>query len=293
MSDDLNVDPNAPEPEPATPEGDDESDLSTLAVDDGKGNKVVPLSALIAAKNSAKALRTKIKELEPVAQRVTEIEGRLEKAAPYINAMLTDPAIAAAVTRKTNPSAATTEQPANDPLATEYADTMGWYTENGSLDVARAQRAIKVQREAARQAAGEVVQPFANLTVGSAAERNLQQAMGLRDPEGVPLATEESIREVASVLPAHLLANPEVMDLVVNNAIGVDRRKGRTPKAAEEPLLLDSVGGRRTRSQPVIDAGLKASLERLGLSEQEFNAAGDKLTQAVSSRRGIVLGGSK
>lgn len=290
MSEELDKVDDAPVPDTGKPEADEEeSELLSLAVDDGKGGKMVPLSALVGAKQKLRDATKRVKELEPVAQRVTEIEGRLEKAAPYINAMLTDPAIAAAVTRKTNPSAAKTEQPENDPDATEYADAMRWYTDNGELDVARAQRAIKVQERIAERTSTRVVQPFANVTVGSAADRNLQYAMGLKDNDGVPLATEESIREVASVLPAHLLANPEVMDLVINNAIGVDRRKGRTPKAPEEPLLLDSVGGRR-RTEPAITSEERARLQRLGLDEKRYGALSGKLEQAAASRKAITLG---
>lgn len=264
----------------------DDDELSALAVDDGKGNKVVPLSALVGVKKQNRELSKKVKELEPVASRVTEIEQRLERAAPVINAVLTDPALAAAVQRKTNPSAAKTEQPADDPDATEYADAMGWYTETGAVDVARAQRAIKIQEKIAERTSQKTVAPFANLSVGSAAERNITQAIGMTDNSGVPLATEESIREVAGTLPAHLLANPDVMDLVLNNAIGLDRRKGRTPKAVEEPLLLDSVSG-RPRGLSVIDADTKRRINKLGLTEKDYQDTMKRMESAGT--RGVRL----
>lgn len=287
-----NVDPNAePTPDPnAAEEAELTAEVSALAVDDGKGNKMVPLSALMGTKKELRALNKRVKDLEPVAARVTDVDARLAKVAPIINAVLTDPAIAAAVTKKTNPSAATTDQPTDDPDARELAETYGWYTDAGELDIARGQRAIKVQERISERSAGKVVAPFANVTVGSAAEQNLRAAISATDDNGTPLASEESIRELASALPAHLLANPEVMNLVVNNAIGVDRRKGRTPKAAEEPLVLDTVGGRRGAGQPVLTGDERARLTRLGLTEKEYMESVKKLEDGAANRRSIALG---
>lgn len=65
-------------------------------------------------------------------------------------------------------------------------------------------------------------------TLGQKAEANIRKLIAMTDAEGAPIATPESIREVAAQLPesmtAHLLADPGVVDLVLKHAIGIDSR---------------------------------------------------------------------
>jgi hypothetical protein len=170
---------------------------------------------------------------------------------------------------------------------------MGFYLADGQTpDIARGKRLLaRLDTRHGRQT-DDRIRPVAGLLVGSRAESNVQHALAQVDEQGTPLATRESIEDTIKMLggaQSPLLANPNVVDLILNNAIGLDRRKGRTPKAPEEPLFLDRQSGGR-RATPTVDAELKKVGARLGLTEKDLATASTNLEQAVTSRRGMVLG---
>jgi len=285
----MSDDPQNPDPPPPD-ETDDAAELVNLAVDDGKGGKVVPLSSLIATKKEAKALNKRIKELEPVAQESASLRERLDAAQPYINALVADPRLRAEAIRITQGGQPDPRQPQDDIDALEYAEMEGRYLSDGvTPDVQWARKTINWHDARNQKRHEEQMRPMAGLVLGQKAQTNIAAAKSQTDQDGLPLATAESIDEVAALLPPHLLADERVVDLVLNNAIGLDRRHRRTPKVTEEPLYLDHPHGRR-RPEPAIDADLKASLTKLGLTEKEFTEASAQVDAAATSRKGIKLG---
>lgn len=256
-------------------------------------------AALIAAKRELRAANRKVKELEPVAASAKEIGGQLERAQPIINAVLANPKLlaeAARIAKGTRTSNDGTVQPTQDedPDATAYAEDAGFYlADNQTPDVARARRVLDRLDARHGRKTQEIVAPYAGAVLGSAAERNLQAMVRMTDDDGVPLATAESIREVASKMPQHLLANPDVADLVLNSAIGLDKRTKRSPKAPDEPLYLDRPGGGRGGRQTAVDADLQAAFDRLGIDNKQGAAAVSRLEQSAAGgrRSGIALGG--
>lgn len=265
-------------------EVDEAAELVKLAVDDGKGGKAVPLSALIATKKEAKAMSRRVKELEAGAAETASLKERLAAAEPYVNALVSDPRLRAEalrIVRGGQPAQVTAQE---DTEAQEYAELHGLYLSDGTTpDATKARKMIDWHDRRNRSQQEEAMRPLAGLALGQKAEANIREAMSMTDADGVPLATPESIREVAAQLPAHLLADQRVVDLVLNNAIGIDRRNRRTPKAPEEPLYLDTPHGRR-RSEPSVDASTKGMLERLGLTEKDYHESGQALD--ALTRRG-------
>ncbi len=176
----------------------------------------------------------------------------------------------------TRTSQASTEQPDDDAEAIEHAQDNGLFLADGfTPDAARARRALNRMDARAERVARQMVQPLAANVLNSRGDANLNQIMQMTDDDGTPLATPQSIREVASQLPPHLLADPKVLDLVINSAIGLDRRQKRTPKAQEEPLYLASAGGRGSRA-PAVDSELRDMAKRAGLSETALNKSAEK-----------------
>jgi hypothetical protein len=270
-----------------------EAEASAAAVDDGKGNKMVPVSALISAKKALKAATKAVKELEPIAQRSREVDERLNRAQPVIDAIINNPKLRAEALRISQGTNATADtraaaDPDDDPDASAMAEEFGFYRADGvTPDVERGRRILSRLDTRHGKQTDDRIRPLAGLTLNQKANENLRDAAQMTDPDGTPLATRESIDEVAKQLPAHLLANPQVLDLVINSAIGLDRRKGRTPKPVEEPLYFERQGSRR-RAEPVVSAQEKATLERLGLTEADYKKSGERLEQ--SRGRSIVLG---
>lgn len=294
MSEDLNAPPLDGDP-PLTPDDDaTEVDASEIVTDD-KGNKTVSLSTMLRYKKEAKALARQVKDLKPVADRAMDIETRLGHAQPIIDAIVSNPKLRAEalrISQGTRASDDRTDQPSadEDPDGAGIAEDLGFYLADGQTpDIARARRVLsRLDTRHGRQT-DDRIRPLAGLTLTEKANANLRDAAAMTDDEGTPLATPESIREVASQLPPHLLANPQVLDLVLNSAIGIDHRKKRTPKAAEEPVFLERQGGGRGR-EPSISAEEKKQLDRLGLTEKDYAASTKRLEQGVATRRGIVLG---
>lgn len=277
-------------------DADVEQEAAGLATDDGKGNKTVPLSALISAKKALKAATKAVKDLEPIAQRSREVDERLNRAQPIIDAIITNPKLRAEAMRiaqGTRASDDRTDQPNpdEDPDAASYAEDAGFYLADGQTpDVARARRVLtRLDARHGRQT-DDRIRPLAGLTLNEKANQNMREVAAMTDADGTPLATRESIQEVAQQLPPHLLANPQVLELVINSAIGIDKRKGRSPKPVEDPVFMErnnSGGGRRDAA---ISPEEKKQLERLGLTEKDYAASSRRLEQGVANRRGIVLG---
>lgn len=286
--------PDPPEPDP--PPDDTELDASEV-VTDAQGNKTVSLSTMLKYKREAKANGKRLKELEPIAARVTEVEGRLNEASPVINAILTNPRLKAEALRIASGTHATPEtrdQPQDDPDAVAFAEDSGYYLADGqTVDAARARRVLnRLDARHGRQTDARL-RPLAGSVLGSRAEQNVARAKAQVDEDGVPLATEESIDEVVRLMGAegqHLLANPQVVDLVLNNAIGLDRRHRRTPKAVDEPLYMAPSGGGGPRTA-ALTADEKAFAARHGISEKDYQRSTKNLEEGMRQRQGIPLGG--
>lgn len=276
------------------PEEQDEAvELASLAVDDGKGGKHVPLSALIGSKKRERELTKRIKELEPVAARATEIDNRLGQAQPIINAILNNPKLQAEAMRIANgtrPTSESTDQP-EDAELTSFAEDSGWYLADGvTPDAARAGRVLARLDARHGKQTDERIRPLAGITLTAKANANLTEAIGSLDDDGTPLATRESILEVAKQLPQQLLADPSVVDLVLNSAIGLDKRKKRTPKAPDEPLYLDRNNGGGRQREAALSSTERSFLKTSGITEEQYRKSSAKLEQGAASRRGIELG---
>jgi hypothetical protein len=272
-----------------------DAEASAAAVDDGKGNKLVPLATLISAKKALKAATKAVKDLEPRLQHAQQVEERLNRAQPTIDAIITNPKLRAEALRLSQGTNATSEtrataDPEDDPDASAIAEEFGFYRADGvTPDVERGRRVLSRLDTRHGKQTDDRLRPLAGITLNQKANENLRAAAQMTDEDGTPLATRESIAEVAKQLPPELLANPAVSDLVIKMAIGHDRLHKRTPKPVEEPLYLERQTGRRS-VEPAISAQEKAQLERLGLTEADYKKSGQRLEQAVAGRRSIVLG---
>src|SRR3954471_9071732 len=86
-------------PEVPAEEQDDAVELASLAVDDGKGGKMVPLSALIGSKKTQRELQKRVKELEPLAADAQRVGQQLEQAQPILNGIVSNPRLRAEALR--------------------------------------------------------------------------------------------------------------------------------------------------------------------------------------------------
>lgn len=250
-------------------------------------------SALIASKRSERAAQRRIKELEPLAASATDIGRQLDNVRPIINAVTANPKLLAEAMRIANgegtrTSTATAEQPDHDEEAIGHAEDYGMYLGDGvTPDAARARRALNRIAGITGRQTDERIRPLAGVTLGQKAEANLREAAAEVDEDGIPFATLESIREVASQMPQQLLADPHVKTLVLNAAAGIDRRKKRTPKAPDEPLYLERQGGGR-RQTPTYSAEERQAMAAVGLTEDDMKKTSAKIDKAGG--KSVVFG---
>lgn len=285
-------DPTPNDPDPNAPDADAELEPGEIVTDD-KGNKSVSLTTMLRYKDKAKELGKRVKELEPIAAGATELGNRLTAAQPMIDALVNSPKLRAEalrISQGTRTTAETAEQP-DDADLVAFAEDNGWYLADGTTpDAARAGRVLARLDARHGKQTDERIRPLAGITLNQKAQANMQEALSATDDDGTPLATRESIAEVAKQLPPQLLADPAVVDLVLNSAIGLDKRKRRTPKPTDEPLYLERQGGGGNRREAPLSKMERDHLAASGISEKDYRASASRLEQGAASRRGIELG---
>lgn len=253
-------------------------------------------NALIASKREQRASARRLKELEPIAANEKLLRQQVESVQPVINAILADPKLRAEAMRianggATRTTADTTEQPTDDQEASAFAENVfGFYLGDGvTPDVARARRAMDLMDRRTGRQTDDRIRPLAGVTLGQKADANLREAIDRVDADGVPWASAESIREVADQLPSELKASRDVVKLLLNAAVGIDKEKGRTPKAPAEPLYVASSGGGRRESAGSISSEERKILSRLGLNEKDYKESSARLEDNAARRRGTSL----
>lgn len=252
-------------------------------------------NALIASKRESRAQARRIKELEPLAASERTLRQQVESVQPVINAILSNPKLRAEALRIANgtaPSRAEVDQPdaGDDPDAEAFAEDLGMYlSDQTTPDIAKARRTLnRLDARHGRQT-DDRIRPLAGVTLGQKADANLREAIDRVDADGVPWASAESIREVADQLPPELKASRDVVKLLLNAAVGIDKEKGRTPKAPAEPLYVASSGGGRREPSNTISSEERKILSRLGLNEKDYKESSARLEDNAARRRGTSL----
>jgi hypothetical protein len=268
-------------PPPAEPEADEDLELlgSSVTVGaDGKRTINVPLDTVIGLRKSNRELGRKVKDLEPVAARVKEVDEKLTAAQPIINAILTNPQLRAQALRGTMGQDAKDIAEQVDEDAKAAAEDFGFYLADGyTPDVAKGRKVLQRMGGIAKRESEEATRPLASMTLSTQGEANVARVLAQTRDDGTPYATAESIREAAQMIGPQLLANPQVANMLLTQAIGMDAIKGRTPKAVEEPVYLERAGSRRGRTEVVYTEEDRARHQRLGISEQDAKRAEQQL----------------
>lgn len=283
-----------PDGEAPIDEGADDDALIGAVVSvgpDGKKMISVPESLVIGLRKENRTSKREIGRLTPIAARVTEVDEKLTAAQPIINAILTNPQLRAQALRGTMGQDAKdiAEQVDEDARAT--AEDLGLYLADGfTPDVSRGRKVLERMGGIAKRQTEETVRPLAGLTLNAQGEANVARVLASTRDDGTPYATPESIREAAQMIGPQLLANPQVANMLLTQAIGMDAMKGRTPKAVEEPVYLENSGSRRGRgrSEVIYSEEDRARHARMGITEADAKRA----TQQLSTGRAITFEGA-
>jgi hypothetical protein len=285
----IEADPN-PEPQahdimdPAQPNPAAEDDDPLIPTEkNAKGEDVAPVSSVIHFRKQAKEMK---RENERLASEHAALKQQVEQWAPVLQRLQQDPTIL----QRMNQPAPKQEQPHDDIEARELAEDLGLITADGALDVARARRHLdRIDRRSGRLV-DQRVAPVANATAAQIAQTHRANAKLARMKDGNPIASEESIDQVFSMLPPELTANQQVAALLPIMAAGLDKMLGRTPKAQPvyqgygDPIFTEPPG---RRGASLLTDDDKRLVKTLGLDEKKY---GEQLQQlAQNGRRGVAL----
>lgn len=271
---------------PLTPHVEDDSDDAAALIAEvqtnEKGDKFVSLGTHIGMRKEAKQAKREIAELKARLADQDAVNARLDEVLPIAEAVKKDPELGKLIrqtldgTRQTRP---TTEQPADDPEALEYAQVLGLVTKdkdgNDVYDVARAARALDIESSRAQKRMQPHLDAANEAAFGMRGEQNLAALYRMETPSGELVASDESIKEVMreSQMPMKMLADPRVARTVGLMAAGLDREKGRTPKAPLEPMYLERPGSRRAGSTQISDNERRVA-GKVGLTDEDLQAVG-------------------
>lgn len=276
MPEDTELEPLAPV---VDEDGDDTAELLDM-VQDVNGRKMVGLDQLIKHRKADKGNKKEIAALRAQVEEYKGIDERLQRVLPIAEAVERDPALAKEIkaaldgTRASRP--ASVEQVVDDPEAVEMAQSLGLVTKdtagNDVWDVARAKRVLDIGTARAEKRMKPQLDRATNEAYGIRGEQNLAALYQMQTPSGELQATDESIKEILkeSQMPVSTLADPRVARTVGLMAAGLDREKGRTPKAPIEPMYFERAGGRRGESTPVLTDDDRRIARRVGLTDQQL-----------------------
>src|SRR5688572_6928606 len=176
----MNVDPETPDApvavadppaDPAVvPQADAEDDVPE-AVEVRPGEKMVPLSAVI-------ALRRELKDLKPLAGKATQLEQTVNEMRPYVDFLRTNQHLM----QPQAPAPVAPTPPAEDPALVELARTLELYDpKTGLPDVARAGKIRDMTQATASAQAQQIVErhvaPLQATTNEQRAGANLQHVL--------------------------------------------------------------------------------------------------------------------
>ena len=230
------------------------------------GQRLAPVSAIIAERRRAKEAHER--EMAPLRERLTraeQIEQRLEQLRPELERMRDAPP---PEQKRVDPVQAVSDDDA-ERLAKRYE----LYTPTG-LDLPRAKQIIAEQRsetaKIAEEAAARAVAPLMEGTAASASKQNFVWAASQKGDDGQPLVDPHVLASLWTTFPKELTANPQVAEVILNAAVGGSVRTKKAPVARPgEPTFTESPGGRRPASYTISSLEKKVA-DGVGVSAADW-----------------------
>lgn len=222
--------PVAPPP-PANPE---DAEPEGTIVNPG-GEKLVPLSALVAQRQEAARVKAEAAELREKTKEIDTIRAAWQAAQPAIEH-------ARQQQRQAPPAPV---GPLSEAESIELAKDLDLYKADGTPDTARAQRIAQRQEALAEKQAARYVQPLQQQNAQQASIANLQVVSTWKDASGATV-DPAILKELWATMPAEMTAQPNIAAVMYRVAIGetVLRGKHKTPTQPPPPAQhTESLGG--------------------------------------------------
>jgi hypothetical protein len=286
--------PAAPPPPPpveeqaAAPVPDADADDDVIEIPTGE--KLVPLSALTAAREKAKASKAEAERAKTLEAELTQLRSQVNASQPYIDAAK---AMLEARQQQQAPPPPTGPTPEDVAELEEIARDFDFYDKAGQLDLEKAARHQKrVTQTAAKMAQAEVT-PILHRTLSQDALTMLARAKNTKLPNGETADADilEDLWSRVARQPGGLqqLANAESARILWAQAHSLTRtRQAATPakKEIEAPppaLFTERAGGKEARTISLND-GDKRLAKDLGMTEAEYQKEAAKMPAGWGSR---------
>lgn len=250
---------------PANPE---DADPEGTVVDQG-GQKLIPLSALAAARQAARDAKAEAAALKGKAEKLDQIAGEWQAAQPYIER--------AKQMVANQPPPKQAAGPLTDQDAIEYAKDLDLFTPDGQPDVARAQRLAARQEAIARGQAQQFVTPLVQHNAQTQSRTFLEQAAAFKDQKGNQV-DRATLEKVWASVPPELSAQPNVAGVLWRVALAEQVLAGNYRGASPPPPPVthsDALGGggHAPASLTSMDHAFRSAAD---MSEKDFTATRER-----------------
>lgn len=205
------------------------------------GEKLVPLGALAAARQTARAekearerLEAEIAQVREKATKYDQVAGEWQAAQPLLQQL-----------RNGTYQPVQPQAPRVNEQALQYAKDLDLYKPDGTPDVDRAQRILNYNAAQAQEQAQRLVQPIYANHAQQQSANNLQAAMTFKAPNGVQ-ADPEVLKQIWAMVPPELSSQPGVAGVLYKVALAESLTTGKSKlptQAPPPPQFTESLGG--------------------------------------------------
>lgn len=217
-----------PNPEDVEPEG--------TIVNPG-GEKLVPLSALVAQRQEAARVKAEAAALREQTKEIDTIRAAWQAAQPAIEH--------ARQQQRQAPPPPAPAGPLSEQEAIDYAKDLDLYKTDGTPDTARAQRLAARQEALADRKAQQYIAPFQQQTAQSQSAGNFEAVATWKDKSGA-VVDRAILQDIWSKMPAELTAQPNVAAVMYRVALAETMLQGKHKAAIVPPppaQHTESLGG--------------------------------------------------
>jgi hypothetical protein len=201
------------------------------------GQKMVPLAALQAEREAARALKQK-------ADQVDQVLGWYNQHQPYVDFLKNNPDLLKPRQAAPTPEPAPAPSEA-DPQLVQLARTLDLYTPEGQPDAKRAAALANFVDQRSGVAAEQRVKPLAEQTLRERANTNYQHALNATTPDGRK-PNPQILQQLWTNGDPKVLATPEGAAMAVLMAVGMDTfaQQPQPQAPAQPPVVSEPAGGR-------------------------------------------------
>jgi hypothetical protein len=255
--------PVAANPEEAEPEG--------TVVNPG-GEKLVPLSALVAQRREAATAKAEAAALRPKAEKVDQVVREWQAAQPLLD-KVRNGTYQPAPQQTPKP-----EGPLSADEAVEYAKYLDLYDTDGKPDTGRAQRVAALNAKVSEKQAQQYVAPLLQHTAQGQSRANLEQAANFKDQHGHQI-DRGILESIWNQVPPEMSAQPQIAAVLYRQAIAEmviqGKWKGASAAPPPPPVHTEGVGGGTAPAQ-TLDSRDHAFRTAGDMTEKHFTSIREK-----------------